>query len=121
MNKELKEQVIIEANNLKKHATKEELNKLDFNDLSPIHTQHCIYGQMTGYCHNDRARQLILSCTDRYYTDTLGRVAVSDLLGRHNIRNFSPIEVYIGHIGANNKTLIDYLRGDRDSLTTKDL
>lgn len=119
---ELKKQVIIEATNLKKYATREELNRLIFDKLNPIDNSNCIYGQITGDCYNSRASDLIKKCTSVYYDNMyIGSVVHSiDEVG-YGERNCSPIELYITLNGAKNKTLIDFLKGEIDSLTIKDL
>lgn len=119
---ELKEQVIFEVNNLKKYATKEELSKLDFDTLNPESKFGCIYGQMTGNCFCERADSLVSKCTKVYYDDiSTYSAGMTESFIYGTYRNLSPIEVYISLPEAKNKTLIDYLKGDRDSLTTKDL
>lgn len=119
---ELKKQVIIEVSNLKKYATKEELYRLNFDKLNPIDNSNCIYGQITGDCYNSRASDLIKKCTRVYYDNMYIRSVVHsiDEVG-YGERNCSPIELYITLNGAKNKTLIDFLKGEIDSLTIKDL
>jgi hypothetical protein len=67
----MKKLAIIEATNLKKYATAEEINELDIEELDPDHTSRCIYGLMTGYCYSDRANELILQCCTRVYESNL--------------------------------------------------
>src|SRR5688572_25057638 len=56
-----------EAKKLRKLATKEELNRLDFDYLDPENNRYCVYGQMTGDCMNERADKLITSSCERVY------------------------------------------------------
>ena len=44
---------------LKEHATKEELNKLNFTYFDPQSPTACIYGQMAGQCTSIRANELM--------------------------------------------------------------
>lgn len=64
---ELEELVIEEAILLKQHATKKELDSLDYGSLAGGSTHHCIYGQMTGNCENERTYELIRKCCSRVY------------------------------------------------------
>src|ERR1044072_4459641 len=64
---QLKDDVRKEAEALKVHATKEELNKLRFESLFPGFADACIYGLMTGNCFSNRAAELIYSCAVRYF------------------------------------------------------
>lgn len=56
---QLKEDVRKEAENLRVHATKEELGKLNLKYLDPNITVRCYYGLMTGECDSPRASELI--------------------------------------------------------------
>ncbi len=51
-----------EAKNLQKTATRAEKDKLVYEDLHGESPWSCIYGQMTGNCYSDRARELITEC-----------------------------------------------------------
>src|ERR1700759_4992347 len=92
-----------EAKNLKKNATQEELNYLDFNSLNPQSPSQCIYGKMVGDCFYDRATDLIKKCCARVYQpdiknpmDVLSTAKVNgnpQELTREEF--FSPIEVFI--------------------------
>lgn len=119
--KELKELVILEAINLKAHATKEELNDLNFENFDPHKPALCIYGQMTGECRSGRSLELLNKCVVPYsdnlfeYDDKVEK----DFKGYFS--GFSPIEFYICRPKAKNKTLIDFLKGERETLTVNDL
>ena len=127
--------VINEAIALKQHATKEELDRLDFITVNAYSIVSCIYGQMTGSCHSDRAIELINKCAVSFIATSfplgLGDVQGindfcnniipnSDEAKAHNIngrtRYFSPIEVYIVLANSNKKALIDFLQGKTKSL-----
>lgn len=52
-----------EVRMLFKHATPEEIAKLNFNTFNNHNAERCIYGQMTGDCRTVRAKELMdLSC-----------------------------------------------------------
>jgi hypothetical protein len=120
---ELKALVIDEATKLREHATTEERGRLDFATMIPHHVGYCIYGQMTGSCYSSRANDLLDLCTHPYahnplHDDNLGE---NYCFGDGDSRAFSPIEAYIVRPGAENETLIAYLRGERETLTPEDL
>lgn len=124
MKERLKELVIEEAKNLRKHASKEELNNLDFDKLDPKHEDNCIYGQMTGCCWSDRATSLLNDCTEpyswslnEYFCPSEYRFIYNSLYeGRVDV-NFSPIEFYICRPENKNETLIKFLKGEIEELT----
>lgn len=116
-----------EAANLKKFATRKELDKLDFERLIPNNEKKCIYGQMTGNCKGIKAFNLINNCCKKkVFTDC------NEILSTRNIKLFkgvnwqdricnfySPIEVFIlqgENKFTNNKNLISYLKGEADTL-----
>lgn len=129
--KELAPLVIAEADNLKKYATKEEIDRLDFSRLSTIDRNRCIYGQMTGDCYNDRANELIIQCATRVYETPNGSVNLSTATLNGNpykiskLRYFSyhsPIEMFITYCRMDtdkdnlNNDLIDYIKGNISEL-----
>jgi hypothetical protein len=136
-----KKQFIIDVKHevemLKKHATKEEIEKLDYVHLDPVHMGKCIYGQMTGSCESDRAKALMdLACVRVYVGDVMirgkeykeiqknmngpykGQMWSNDWDNgvKRSYTHLSMIETYICLIGAKNKKLIDYLKGETDTL-----
>lgn len=134
--KQLMQQLVKEeAKNLKKNATKEELNKLDFDYLSPESRSSCIYGQMTDSCFSSRAAQLIFKCTKRVYKNdstlenNLKDAPVNGIPTKErtqtgeNTSYWSPIEVFISQDvninNGNNLALIKYLRGETKTLNFK--
>lgn len=126
---ELKKRVIREAKRLKKHATEEELNKLDFKVLNPVDQYNCIYGQMTRGCFSERATGLIkvscdavFQCAGENISKGYGLEGGADrdpkIARRFNY--FSPIEVFIARPingrNGNNKKLISFLKGETKTL-----
>lgn len=124
--------VIEEAKNLKKFATQEELNKLDFNQLDSDNRFKCIYGSLTGECSNIRSLELIEKCAKRVYHSP-GKGGPKDskklngkpskLENRYvgNYTYFSPIEVFIDRVQNSgdltmNKKLVEFLKGERKIL-----
>lgn len=112
-----------EAENLKVHATQEELSNLSFDKLDPIQADKCIYGLMTGNCYSKRSIQLIELCCERVIVDASG-VSGSKVLNGSPSKSYrrsywSPIEVYIAQddFNSNNKSLVAFLRSETDTLT----
>ena len=116
MKKDLKleELVIEEATNLKKYATKEELDKLDYATLKEDDIFHCVYGQMTGMCYGYRATQLIDKCINFKYQHL--HKNNEPIISKRDINNgyYSPIERFlIAYKGSEKiKKLIDFLKDE---------
>lgn len=133
---QLKEDVRKEAEALRVHATIEERERLNFSELKPSYVDRCIYGQMTGYCYNDRAAVLIGKCTARFFefdviedaertgfagvAKNANGVSVPDFeqerTGVTAESHFSAIEAYILLPEARNANLIAFLRGETETL-----
>lgn len=131
---QLKEDVRKEAEALRVHATQEERERLDIENLEPDFLMNCIYGLMTGSCYSERAAILIESCACRYVKDGhltsikydgFARIAekingakVENLYENRNSSesHYSAIEAYILLPEANNANLISYLRGETETL-----
>jgi len=123
MNEKLKEEAVKEATALKQHATKNELKKLNFQTLDPGERHNCIYGQMTGDCHSARALTLLNLCAIPFSSTiiTYRMTVESSFSDDIYFRSFSPIEFYISQKGANAEVLIQFLKGDKETITVDDL
>lgn len=130
--------VMHEIEMLKKHATPEEIGRLDFDEFVPQEYNACIYGQLTTDCRNGRAQELMdASCIRQMHTTDEG---VSDLedrgfteikkfingpydhrtwqqYGGRNWEYLSALEGYINLKGAKNKEIIAYLKGEIPTIT----
>lgn len=125
----MKQLVIEEATNLKKNAKKSELRNLNFNNLDSSHVNHCIYGQMTGYCNSERSIDLMKKCASRVYkTETaIAPIYTSKVNGSpknlSRIDFWSPIEVFIDNPvnkkNGNNELLVKFLKGEINKLNFK--
>jgi hypothetical protein len=123
----MRQLVIEEATNLKKHATQEELNKLDIKRLFSSQVDLCVYGQMTGICFSERATELMKTCCKRVYNTDAGSVRDCSVNGspenKNRIHFWSPIEVFIDQYrnqnNGNNEQLIKFLKGEIDVLNFK--
>ncbi len=126
----LRDLVIDEATNLKKHATKDELENLNFFLLDPTEKESCVYGQMTGHCENYRSKELIVSSCIRVFIPNKKNIDDNELRapslnGKPKIEQsrtdyYSPIEVFIwrkeNQKNGNNKRLIRFLKGKTKTL-----
>lgn len=117
---------------LKVHATGIEKNKLDFDDFDPQDPDCCIYGQMTGYCRSDRAKELMdLACIRVVENDmknefkTWDRVKICVNGGytgqmyqnRTQFSHLSTLEAYIYMEEAKSEAIIAYIKGETSTLT----
>lgn len=103
------ELVIKEAINLRKYATEEELNKLDFVTLDGTHGSFCIYGQMTGSCSSERTSDLQRLCTEFVYGKEFKLEPVTKEM---NITWYSsPIEKFV-YYNKKSLPLVQFLRGE---------
>lgn len=131
--------VIKEARNLRKFATKEEKDRLDFMKLNSSSKFDCIYGQMTKNCFSVRAKELIEKSCSRVYSTSSGDTweeyrlngtpkgkyrredGANNLYpGEEKTSYFSPIEVFIARgdnwkNGANDR-LVKYIKGEIKTL-----
>jgi len=128
ISRELVKEVHTEARKLRKAATEKELRNLDFSELRVLSPSRCIYGQMTGDCFSSRAEGLIQQCA-KHVIDTHSSI-ISEVTcelkavdpsqihqeNKYGRYLFSPIEVYIGNDGADNRQLIAFLKGERKTL-----
>lgn len=133
---QLKEDVRKEAEALRVHATIEERERLDIDELEPQFLDHCIYGLMTGNCNSERGVELIGKCACRYIKDggltyiamegfeRIQRFVNGDKVDNlYAIRNddnedihYSAIEAYILLPEANNANLISFIKGETEAL-----
>jgi len=106
-------EVITEVEHLKKTATQEEIGKLDFGRLNAYMYHACIYGQMTGDCHSDRAVELANKKYEGIAEEGYSFFQWSNSIYSKVSNDISPLEVYITLKRAKNKSLIAYLKGER--------
>lgn len=120
---------------LREHATDREKSNLDFSEFNPSYSSTCIYGQMTGQCYSVRAEELMdLSCVRIFDRNPSGKKPLVKILdfvngeyekskiwkGR-NKRDFdykfiSALEGYIFATDAKNAEIIQYIKGETNSL-----
>ena len=62
MSEQLKAAVKQEAILLRNHATQEQLDNINLDNLNGLSAEFCIYGQMTGNCYNEEATRLFSQC-----------------------------------------------------------
>ena len=119
-----------EIDGLKKHATLQELEKLDFYWFDPNKTENCIYGQMTGSCTNERSKELMTLCCEKVLDNSNAAIQLEKTFKNfshlffnsnnskswygqnRNLSFLSALEVYISLKGAKNEEIIKYLKGE---------
>lgn len=133
---ELCELVLLEADNIRKNCTDGEISRLDIGLLSPLISDKCIYGLMTGSCENRRTMELVKDLPSHFervyevddndnedeWTEEIllnSTVKFETNLNETMKIVFSPIEVYITLSGSDNKNLIDYIKGISNTLDIK--
>lgn len=118
-----------ELDTIKRLATSEEIAKLELSTFDPHTPSKCIYGQMTGECSSDRAKELFpkildittMSNTDETYKDIKDTIYFYDKKDKKNRYSliFTPLEVYLPLRTTNVKQIIEYLKGERDQITLR--
>lgn len=130
-----------EVRTLKKHATAEEINRLNLNIFNPEYEHTCIYGQMTGSCTTLRTKDLmdkacirVMDCTgggissiignqlrwafllnvNGKYTGQTWDVYLED--GPRNWRYLSALEGYICTKDAKVAHIMDFLKDTTSSV-----
>jgi len=102
-----------EALHLRNNATDKEKDNLDFDALYANSSTRCVYGQMTGTCDSDRAKELYpktfytLPMLDASFTQTKVRGFLA------SGERFTALEAYIIMKGAKKKSLLNYIKGNR--------
>ncbi len=111
----LKKAVVAEALLLRKHATKEEINRLRLDTINGFNSNSCIYGQMTATsCNSERAVELLNRCANPFSSSNIvvrPKIDYSnfdDRIGYANV--YSAIEVYICQPGAKISDLIGLIK-----------
>ena len=125
-----------EIRSLKENASPEELYRLNLNSFDPRSQYSCIYGQMTGSCRSQRAKNLMDKSCVRVLHNITGVDSISkkqfkevsdkingsyegqpwDYAGIRTYRYLSALEGYICLKGAKISNIISFLKGERDDL-----
>ena len=95
---------------IKTNATIQEINKLNFNEFSHNRPAYCIYGQMTGKCDSERAKELYQKMFDDVpYDEYVPYSKQSFKKGKE----FTPLEKYLYMVhSSKHKEIIQYLKND---------
>lgn len=128
--------VMHEINALKQNATQKEINRLNFDRFYHANPHQCIYGLMCKGCYTLRAKKLMdASCIRvmdlKYGVSQIEGESISskefkingkntgqgwDSMGDRNYSHLSALEGYICTKNANNKGIIQYLKGEIQTL-----
>ncbi len=117
---EFLDMVQIELDTIKQNATQEEINKLNFDSFNFCNASDCIYGQMTGKCNSDRAKQLYPKSFALVYN--LASINETNRFKQQSLNKgdfYTPLEKYLFMVRTNNgykskkhKEVIDYLKNE---------
>lgn len=106
-----------ELDTIKVKAMDYEIASLDFDSFNHSSADYCIYGQMTGECTSDRAKEL--------YPKLYDEVRVNFLCGYNEPTrgfyskgsNFTPLEKYLFLVKSDKHLeVINYLKGEIDTI-----
>jgi hypothetical protein len=139
--KQFLQDVMHEIQSLRDNATPEEKDELDFDTFDYEEPRRCIYGQLTGDCASLRAKELMDAGCIRVMdvqdgVDDIKEVDIEDEVFNINGKNrgqgwkcdrfskdwsrvythLSALEGYICTAGAKNKEIIDYIKGNINTL-----
>jgi len=111
-----------EVEQLKIHLTDEQKGKLDKATFKPTHSEHCVYGQITGDCFSHEAAKLVDACAVSIgVADCPLDVKSFDLppsergfFDGYAPIGFTPLEKYI--YGSPKHNILEYLKGEADTL-----
>lgn len=117
-----------EARNIKKFATEEEKQKLNFGRLAESQATQCYYGLMTGDCRQERAKKLMQQCCTVFFSNPATCIEGLSIAenGKERIKKrdysfyvvFSSLETF-GLIYSGNKEaakIIAFIKGERKTL-----
>lgn len=111
-----------ELDRIKSNATAEEIGRLDFSTLDHESKSSCIYGQMTGNCHSDRAFEImdksLISLNTELPKDDLklNHFGPNNLLSNKYPR-FTYLEQYLfWSSSSTDEKIISYLKGEIDDI-----
>ena len=122
------QEVCNEINTIKERATKKEIGRLNFDKFEHANIEKCIYGQMTGDCGSERAKDL--------YMKSLDAVPKPNIYAKHDENGndvykfkdldlergdyFTYLESYLFTCSRKTqKEIIEYLKGESTELYIK--
>ena len=110
--------VVSEAKGLRKHTTQTEKDLLNETTFSPTNCDSCIYGQLTGFYRNARAKELadLAGVRITFPELTFKPFDVLIQFGKQQpkgeVGTFSPIELYIHSFTNDGKRILRYIKGE---------
>lgn len=100
-----------EIKRIKRLATSEEIDRLDFSKFSHTNVMTCIYGQMTGHCYSDRARAIMPKSFNEISPGFDDATKYKELTFKKG-DDFTYMEKYLYICSPNTrKHIIDFLKG----------
>jgi hypothetical protein len=108
-----------EIKRIKRLATAEEIDRLDFSKFSHSSAGNCIYGQMTGYCGSDRATEIMPKSFSEISLEFDVTTEYKQLSFKKG-DDFTYMEKYLYICSPNtHKHIIDFLKGKVKVLSIK--
>lgn len=114
---DLKAEVTLELFRLKENTSDNERKRLNFKTFDPCTGVGCIYGQLTGDSHNERAIELLNACGNPFSAWISTYEKSDKLLFTDGGRAFSALEYYIVTYPKTNEQIIAYLKGGSNKIT----
>lgn len=105
-------EVTAELKHLKENATPEELARLNYETFIPFSSVNDIYGQMTGNCFSERAKELYPKKYGHLERLTDGKEVFKASFFTDKF--YTPLEYYSSLKKAKNESIIKYLKGEVD-------
>lgn len=111
-------EVKAELDNIKSKATQEEISRLDFKDFNHTFSDKCIYGQMTGWCSNDRAIELSPKVYKSISKKIINRyLPFSQQSMSTKYQSYTALEKYLFMVKISmHEKIISYLKGEIDTI-----
>ncbi|HDZ04880.1 hypothetical protein LCGC14_0370410 [marine sediment metagenome] len=105
---------IEEIDHIIKVATDKEKGRLDFRHFNRSHNERCIYGQMTGDCASDRAKEIMPKI---YKTISYGNGWAFGMQDFTRGERFTPLEKYLFMVNPDTQLqIIQYIKGEIGTL-----
>lgn len=107
-------EVLIELEGIKARATKEEINRLNFDHRKPA---YCIYGQMTGTCNSDRAIEIYGKNYEEISREYNEDLVIFDKQDFSKGNWFTALEKYLFMVEAPvHEEIIKFLKGEVETI-----
>lgn len=104
--------VQVELDTIKEKATDEEKARLDFDTFDYGLWYLCVYGQMTGSCFSERAKELCPKNFYSLYSRSYKKGGLCTSLEKYLVR----VANKDGSNSEKHRELIEYIKGERETI-----